>query len=259
MPLPKVLINGIALVVIAAVALGAGWWFFIRGDAEPKTNSQVITDDLKTAVATAAANSTAATSATQPAGTGGVTPAAAGNGLAFQIIPEQSEATYLAGETLASVGLPSTTQGVTKEIAGAIFLTADGFDLDPANETKFTVQLANLKTDQDRRDNRVREALEVARFPEATFVVTAVSGVDHTLPIEQEHTFQLTGLMTLHGVEKEVTWQVKARREGNILTALATITILYADFGISPPNIGGFVSVEDDVTLQMDIVATQAS
>jgi|CXWL01.1.fsa_nt_gi polyisoprenoid-binding protein YceI len=252
--MPKVVINGIAVLVIAAVAVGAGWWFFIREDAEPKTNSQVITDDLKTAVATAAAKSTAVTAATRPAEE---TPASPG-GLAFEIIPEQSEATYLAGETLASVGLPSTAQGETKEIAGAIFLTADGFDLDPTNETKFTVQLASLKTDQDRRDNRVREALEVVKFPIATFVATAVSGVDQSLPIEQEHAFQMTGLMTLHGVEKEVMWEVKARREGDILTALATITILYADFGITKPDIGGFVSVEDDVTLQMDIVATQA-
>lgn len=43
------------------------------------------------------------------------------------------------------------------------------------------------------------------------------------------------------------------------MTALATITIFYTDFDITKPDIGGFVSVEDDVTLQMDIVATCAS
>ena len=60
-------------------------------------------------------------------------------------------------------------------------------------------------------------------------------------------------------MQKEVTWEVEARREGDVITALATTTLLYEDFGISVLNIGGFVSVEDDVTLQMDIVATQAS
>jgi polyisoprenoid-binding protein YceI len=247
----KVIVGGLAAIVVAAVVAGAGWWVFVREDAEPKTNSQAITDDLKTAVATS--------SASTPASTSTAASVASGSGLAFTIVPEQSEATYLAGETLASIGLPSTAEGVTKEIAGSIFLSEDGFALDPENETKITVQLANLKTSEDRRDNRVREALEVTQFPEATFVAMSVSGVDETLPIDQEHTFQLAGLMTLHGVEKEVTWEVKARREGNIMTALATITILYADFDITPPNIGGFVSVEDDVTLQMDIVATQAS
>lgn len=247
----RTLFGAVAVLVVAAVAAGAGWWFFIREDAKPKTNSQVITDELKTAVATSAANTPAATS------TAGA--AASSSGLAFTIVPEQSEATYLAGETLASLGVPSTAKGLTKEIAGALYLAEDGWDLDAEHQTKITVQLTNLKSDQDRRDNRVREALGVATFPKATFVATSVSGVDETLAIDQEHTFQLTGIMTLHGVEKEVTWEVKARRDGTILSALATIKIAYADFGITPPSIGGFVSVEDDLTLQMDIVATQAS
>ena len=243
----------LAIVGIAAVAVvagAAGWWFFIREDAEPKTNSQTITDELKTEVATSVADTPAATAET---------PAASADAQAFVIVPEQSEATYLAGETLANVGLPSTAEGVTQEIAGTLYVSADGYALDAANETKVTVQLANLKTDEDRRDNRVREALEVTTYPEATFVATSVSEIDTSIPLDQEQTFQMTGIMTLHGVEKEVTWEVKARREGDIMTALATINILYADFGITPPNIGGFVSVEDNVTLQMDIVATLAS
>lgn len=240
----------VGIAAVAVVAVAAGWWFLIREDAEPKTNSQTITDELKTEVATSVANTPAAT---------GETPAATGNALAFVIVPQQSEATYLAGETLANVGLPSTAEGATQEIAGTLYVTADGYGLDTSNESKVTVQLANLKTDEDRRDNRVREALEVTTYPEATFVVTGVSDIDTSIPLEQERTFQMTGIMTLHGVEKEVTWEVKARRDGDIMTALATINILYADFGITPPEVAGFVSVEDNVTLQMDIVATLAN
>lgn len=248
----KTLLGLVGLAVIVGIAAVAGWWFFIREDAEPKTDQQAITPELIATTAALASQPTAA--ATDPAGSG-----SSSGGLAFQISPEQSEATYLAGETLASVGLPSTAEGATREIAGTIYLTADGFALDPERETKITVQLANLKTDQDRRDNRVREALEVDQFPEATFVATSVSGVDSSLGSDAEQEFELTGLMTLHGVENEVTWTVKATRQGDIMTALATITILYADFNITKPDIGGFVSVEDDVTLQMDIVATRVS
>ncbi len=249
MSLPKVIVGGLAVLVIAAVAAGAGWWFLIREDAKPKTNSQEITEDLKTAVATSAASTAES----------GETPAATGGALAFEIAPEQSTASYFAGETLANVGLPSTAQGTTSEVAGTIYLTEDGLELDAENPTVVTVGLTNLKSDQDRRDNRVREALGTSTFTTATFTVTSVSGVDTSLAPEEEHTFQMTGILDLHGVEKEVTWEVKARREGNIMTALATITVLYADFDITPPDIAGFVSVEDDVTLQLDIVATQVS
>jgi hypothetical protein len=41
-----------------------------------------------------------------------------------------------------------------------------------------------------------------------------------------------------------------------VFTALATTTFRYDEFGITPPNIAGFVSVEDEVTLQVSIVAT---
>jgi polyisoprenoid-binding protein YceI len=246
MSLPRLLLSIVGIAVIVLVAGVAGWWFLIREDAKPKTDPQAITPEL---IATTTALAAA----------GAPTAAATGGALAFQIIPEQSEATYLAGETLASVGLPSTAEGATQEIAGTIYLTDDGFDLDPTQESRITVQLANLATDQDRRDSRVRVALEVDQFPEASFVATSVTGVDTSLPEEAEHTFQLTGIMTLHGVENEVTWQVIASRQGDIMTALATITILYTDFDITKPDIGGFVSVEDDVTLQMDIVATRRS
>jgi hypothetical protein len=59
-------------------------------------------------------------------------------------------------------------------------------------------------------------------------------------------------------VQKEVTWEVEARREGNVITALATTNLMYEDSGIPVLNIGGFVSVEDDVTLQMQIIAQAA-
>jgi polyisoprenoid-binding protein YceI len=65
---------------------------------------------------------------------------------------------------------------------------------------------------------------------------------------------QLTGLLDLHGVEREVTWEVVAVRAGSVMTALATVNFLYADFDITPPNIAGFVTVEDDVTLQVQLI-----
>jgi polyisoprenoid-binding protein YceI len=67
----------------------------------------------------------------------------------------------------------------------------------------------------------------------------------------------MTGVLSLHGVQKELTWELKLRRESNVITGLATVNVLFSDFGVSPPNIAGFVSVQDDVTLQMQIVAQQ--
>ena len=242
MSLPRILIGAAVAIVALVVVVSAGWWFFVREENELATNAPEIPDEL------VEATSTASTPVPSGEGTDGA--------VTFVIIPDRSEAAYFADEQLASLPLPSTAKGTTNDIAGEFHVSEDGYALSDAATSSFTVDLTTLESDEDRRDNRVQnDALQTSQFPTATFTVTSVSGIDTSLPLDQEHTFQLTGMLDLHGVEKEVTWEVKARREGNVMTALATVTFLYEDFNITPPNIGGFVSVEDDVTLQVQIVA----
>jgi polyisoprenoid-binding protein YceI len=237
MTLRRAIAGGLVLAVLAVAAVAAGWWFFIREDNELATNAPEIPSDL-------AGSET-------PSADGGD-----GNANAFTIISERSEAAYFADEKLASLPLPSTAKGSTKDITGTFYLTEDGLDLDPDRESKFTVDLTTITSDRDMRDRRVQsDGLQTSQFPTATFTATGVTGYDPSIPAGEEQTLQLTGIMDLHGVQKEITWEVKARREGDVITALATVNFLYADFNIPILNIAGFVSVEDDVTLQVQIVA----
>ena len=235
MTLFRILIGGAAAVAILVAAAIGGWWFFIREDASLATNAPAIPADLKQ------------------------TPASGGGGLTFKIIADRSEAAYFADEKLASLPLPSTAKGATKDIAGEFHLTADGFDLDASQPTTFTVDLTTLKSDKELRDRRVQNlGLETAKFPTATFTAAKVVGFDKSLPADQEQGLRLSGTLDLHGVKKDVTWDVKARRDGNVITALATLKFNFADFGIPILNIADFVSVQDSVTLQVQVVA-QAS
>lgn len=251
MRLTQILVGGaVALIVLVAAAAG-GWWFFIREDAKLATNAPAIPADLKqTAVATRAGGSTPSAS---------VTAAVRGGGLTFKILPARSEAAYFADEKLASLPLPSKAKGSTKDITGQFRLTADGFDLDVSQPTAFTVNLKTLSSDKSMRDARVQnQGLETSKYPTAMFTATKVAGFDPSLPADQEQTLHLSGTLDLHGVKKDVVWDVKARRDGNIVTALATLTFKFADFNIAVLNIANFVSVEDAVTLQVQVVA-QAS
>lgn len=241
----RILIGGAAaLVVIVAIAVG-GWWSFIREDAKLATNAPAIPADLKTAVATAPA---------------GVATSSSGSGaLIFKILHDRSEAAYFADEKLASLPLPSKAKGSTKDITGQFALTADGSGLDVANTTAFTVNLKTITSDKSMRDVRVQNlGLETSKYPTATFTATKVTGFDKSLPAGQEQTLQLSGTLDLHGVKKDVTWDVKAKRDANVITALATLTFKFADFNIPILNIANFVSVQDAVTLQVQVVA-QAS
>lgn len=246
----KLILGLVAAVVLLGVAGGAGWWFFVREDDELATNAPEIPADLVQRTATP--DGGAEPSPTETTGDS--------DGLTFRVISERSEAAYFADEKLASLPLPSKAKGSTTAITGAFHLTEDGFALDESQESSFTVDLTTLKSDEDRRDNRVQnDALQTSQFPTATFVVTGVSGVETDVAPGAETKFQLTGMLDLHGVEREIVWDVKARRDGNVITALATTTFLYEDFNITRPNIANFVTVEDDVTLQMQIVAEATS
>jgi polyisoprenoid-binding protein YceI len=246
MTLSRILIGGATAVAILVAAAIGGWWFFIREDASLATNAPAIPADLKQTPA-AAAKTPARTSSS------------GGGGLTFKIISDRSEAAYFADEKLASLPLPSKAKGTTRDIEGEFHLTADGFDLDASQPTAFTVDLTTLKSDKSMRDRRVQnQGLETGTYPKATFTATNVTGFDKSLPADQEQDLQLSGTLDLHGVKKDVTWDVKARRDGNVITALATLKFKFADFGIPVLNIADFVSVQDAVTLQVQVVA-QAS
>jgi len=227
----------VALVVVIAAGV-AGWWLFVREDAKLATTAPEIPSDLQT-----------------PADTAGEPPS---DVQAFRIIPERSEAAYFADEKLARLPLPSKAKGATNEIEGTFYLTEDGAALAPEPLSRFTVNVASITSDEAMRDNRMRGALEVDRFPTATFVASSVTGYDPSISEGQEQSLKLTGTLELHGVQREVTWDVKARRDGDVFTALATLSMRFDDFNIPVPNIAGFVSVEEDVTLQVQIVAQRA-
>lgn len=243
----------LSLAVVAVIAAGAGWYFFIREDNEAQKAAADITDEVRQAAGQTVTPSPAASPAGGETATAGAATTDGGSvyaGKTYRVIEGQSEAWYLADEKLARLPTGSTAKGTTDKIAGEFHLTEDG--LDPSKATTFTVDLASITSDNSRRDERMRAALETSKYPTTTFTATAISG----LPAEfgtADTILQLTGTLDLHGVQKEVTWELKVKRDGDILSVLGTTAFTYADFNITKPDIAGVVSVAEDVTLQVQL------
>jgi polyisoprenoid-binding protein YceI len=108
------------------------------------------------------------------------------------------------------------------------------------------------------RDRRVQETLETSVYPTATFTASTVSGYDPSIPEGEEQALQLTGTLDLHGVQKEVTWEVKAYLQGDVISALATVTVPFADFNMTAPTFAQIVSIDDKATLQVQLIAQAA-
>lgn len=186
------------------------------------------------------------------------TPALAGPG-SF-VVSDRSAATIRVRETLVSVRLESDAVLTVRGVAGGFRLDADG-TFSP--ESKITADLTTIRSDEGARDSFIkRDPLEVSRFPRAEFVPTRTSGLATPLPASGDFAFKLFGGMTIHGTTREVTFDVKAKREGRNLTATATAapTWKFGDFGMRPPvSPTRVLSVVDEIRLDFELVATEAA
>jgi polyisoprenoid-binding protein YceI len=166
-------------------------------------------------------------------------------------VADGSEAGYRVREKLASLPAQSDAVGRTPDVTGDVTISGDTL-----TAASITVDLTTLKSDEDRRDNRVRGTLQVDQFPTATFELT------DSLPLEDANastaTIDAVGDLTIHGVTKSVTVSIEAARRGDRLELVGSATFAMADFGIDPPNIGGFVTVEDDATMEFKILLARA-
>jgi len=185
--------------------------------------------------------------------------AAAGAGtVVFQIVPQDSQATFRVREQLAGVELPNDAVGTTGAVSGQIALNEDGTLAGDAS--KITVDLSQLATDSARRDSFIKQnTLNTSRYPLAEFVPTAAAGLPTPLPAGGAYDFTLSGPMTVHGVKKDVTWNVSAVRTDPGLTGTASTSVTFGDFGMTPRQVPVVLSVTDQIRLEVSLVATQVA
>jgi polyisoprenoid-binding protein YceI len=184
---------------------------------------------------------------------------AAGPGtVVFRIVPQDSQATFRVREQLAGVELPNDAVGTTGAVSGQIALNEDGTLAGGAS--KITVDLSQLATDSSRRDAFIKQnTLNTGQYPLAEFVPTSASGLPSPLPAGGAYDFTLSGPMTVHGVKKDVTWNVSAVRADPGLTGTASTSVTFGDFGMAPPQVPVVLSVTDQIRLEVSLVATQVA
>ena len=168
-----------------------------------------------------------------------------------------SHASYHAHEQLAGKSLPSEAVGTTNGVQGAVAFGPDGSI--HADQSQITVDLTSLTSDESRRDNFIKNnTLQTSRYPTATFIPREVLGLPTPLPTSGEHTFQLSGDLTVHGSEKPVTWQVTAQFDATTVSGDATTNVNMSDFGMTPPRVGPVLSLEDALTLELVFSASRS-
>ena len=161
-----------------------------------------------------------------------------------------SVAGYRVREKLARLPAQSDAVGRTNAITGSFNVARQGDQVVVAPGARFEVDVTKLASDESQRDNRIRsQGLESNRFPIATFV--SASPIQLPASAASAPTkVDVTGDLTIHGVTKRVTLPVDAQLNGGRIEVVGSHTFPFSDFGMTPPNIGGFVTVDNAATLE---------
>jgi polyisoprenoid-binding protein YceI len=199
-------------------------------------------------LALSSATPTTSASASSPASTAGA---------GTWTVTSGSQAGYRVREQLASLPAPSDAVGRTTAVGGTLTLAqaATGYSVTAAN---VSVDVTKLTSDQSRRDQRIHsQGLESDRYPTAGFKLTAPLALPAAAASGQTVRVSATGDLAIHGVTKSVTIPIDARITGSKIELVGSITFPFSDFGMTPPSIGGFVSVQPNATLEFQLLLAQ--
>lgn len=174
----------------------------------------------------------------------------------YEIAAGSSEARFVIDEVLN--GAPFTVVGSTDQVAGQIVLDPD--DADAAQVGTILINARTLATDSTQRDRAIQNrVLNTEEHEYVSFTPTQVVGLPSSLDEGQTYAFQIIGDLTIRGVTQPATFDASVTpASSERLEGTAATTIAYADWGIGIPQVPMVASVADQLTLELDFVATAA-
>ena len=199
-----------------------------------------------TSVPTAAASASVTTTA--PSGdTGGSNAAPAGIEGSWK-----PTAKSLVGYRVKEVLFGQSTEGVgrTNAVSGKMVIVGT-----KVTAVELIADLTKLESDSNRRDGQVQSRiLETAKFPTATLKLSAPLDFSAIPGDKEEVKVKAVASMTIHGVTKQVSIDVAARRNGPGIEVSGVIPFLLSDYNIPDPSVADVVTTEQKGLLEFLVV-----
>lgn len=162
-------------------------------------------------------------------------------------VASPSQAGYRAQEILFGQGV--TAVGRTSAVTGEI--TIQGTSVSTGS---FTVDLTKISSDQANRDGQFQgRIMNTAQFPTSTFTLSSPISLSALPAGTNEITVQAQGQLTLKASTNDVSFPLKARRNGATLEVNGIIPVTFADYGIANPS-GGPAQVGDKGEVEILLV-----
>jgi polyisoprenoid-binding protein YceI len=112
-----------------------------------------------------------------------------------------------------------------------------------ATAASFSVPMATVHSDRSQRDDQFdSRIMNVARYPTATFTLTSPVDLAPLPATGAVKSYTAHGQLTLHGTTRAVTITLTAERAGAQIKVAGQIPVLFSDYNIQNPSLGGFVT-----------------
>jgi len=165
-----------------------------------------------------------------------------------------SVARYKIGEQFARLPTPMTAVGETSGINGKVYFDPSG-NISASHASIIVVDMESLESDESKRDNWVRRNGGIGS--EISIKLMKVSG--HTWPLPDSGKMEVTieSDMTISDVTKLVTWSgILDIAESDITGSISTI-ITWDQFSLSKPRLPFIIGVDDEIILELEVIATK--
>jgi polyisoprenoid-binding protein YceI len=105
--------------------------------------------------------------------------------------------------------------------------------------------------------------MDVSQYPTGTFTLTSPIDLAPLPAAGVIKSYTATGKLTLHGATRTVTFTLTAERStakdgGAQIEVVGHIPVLFSDYNVQNPSVGGFVTTQDHGLLEFLLVFTKA-
>jgi len=164
---------------------------------------------------------------------------------------------YRVNEVL--LGQNATAVGRTTSVTGHLSIAGS-----TVTGGAFSVPMATVHSDKSQRDAQFDgRIMDVAQYPTGTFTLTSPIDLAPLPATGVVKSYTADGKLTLHGVTRTVRFTLTAERGtakdgGAQIEVAGHIPVLFSDYGIQNPSVGGFVTTQDDGLLEFLLIFSKA-
>ena len=164
---------------------------------------------------------------------------------------------YRVNEVL--LGQSTTAVGRTTSVTGHLTIAGS-----TATAAAFSVPMDTVHSDKSERDGQFDgRIMDVSQYPTGTFTLTSPIVLAPLPATGVIKSYTADGKLTLHGVTRTVTFTLTAERstakDGSTQIEVAgDIPVLFSDYNIQNPSVGGFVTTQDHGLLEFLLVFSKA-